>query len=43
MYYSDFENNHIMKFADKWMRLEEIILSELTQTQYGMHSLRSEY
>ena len=31
-----------MKFASKWMELENIILSEVTQSQqntHGMHSL----
>jgi hypothetical protein len=35
-----------MKFAGKWMELEKIILSEVTQTQkdkYGMHSVISGY
>ena len=34
--------NGILKFAGKWMNLENIILSEVTQTQkdnYHMHSL----
>jgi hypothetical protein len=35
-----------MTFAGKWMELENIILSEVTQTAkdtYGMHSLISGY
>ena len=35
-----------MKFLGKWMEQENIILSELTQTQkdkHGMHSLISGY
>ena len=35
-----------MKFLDKWMDLEDIILSEVTQSQeksLDMHSLISEY
>jgi hypothetical protein len=43
-YYSAIKNGNIMNFADKWMELENIILSELTQTQndiYGMYSLIS--
>ena len=28
-----FLKNEIMKFASKWMKLEMIILSEVTQTQ----------
>ena len=38
------KNNDILKFADKWMELENIILSEVTQTQkdnYYMYSLIS--
>jgi hypothetical protein len=30
-YYSAIENNDFMKFTDKWMDLENIILSEVTQ------------
>ena len=36
----------IMKFAGKWIELENIILSEITQTQkekHGMYSLISGY
>ena len=36
------KNNGILKFAGKWMELENIILSEVTQTQkdnYHMYSL----
>ena len=36
------KNNDFMKFAGKWMELENIILNEVTQTQneiYGMYSL----
>ena len=45
-YYSAIRNNEFMKFLDKWMELENIILSEVTQSQkinYGMHSLISRY
>ena len=41
-YYSVIRNNEFMKFLDKWMKLENIILSEVTQSQkinHGMHSL----
>ena len=31
-YYSDIINNEFMKFLDKWMELENIILSEITQS-----------
>jgi hypothetical protein len=45
-YYSAIKNNEFMKFLDKWMSLEDIILSELTQSQkesLAMHSLISGY
>jgi hypothetical protein len=45
-YYSAIKNNELMKFLGKWMDLEDIILSEVTQSQnnsYDMHSLMSEY
>jgi hypothetical protein len=32
-YYSDIKNKDIMNFAGKWMELENIILSEVGQTQ----------
>jgi hypothetical protein len=32
-YSSAIKNNEIMKFLDKWMSLEDIILSEITQSQ----------
>jgi hypothetical protein len=40
------KNNEFMKFLDKWMDLEYIILSEVTQSQknpHDMHSLISGY
>jgi hypothetical protein len=40
------KNNEFMKYLDKWIDLEDIILSEVTQSQkntHGMHSLISEY
>jgi hypothetical protein len=43
-YYTAIKNNDFMKFAGKWMELENIILSEVTQTQKdinGMYSLVS--
>ena len=43
-YYSAIKNNDYMKFLCKWMDLENIILSEVTQTQknaHGMYSLIS--
>ena len=45
-YYSAEKNNDHMKFAGKWMELENIILSEVTQTQkvkHGMYSLIGGY
>ena len=30
VYYSAIKNNEFMKFLDKWMHLEDIILSEVT-------------
>ena len=45
-YHSAIKNNEFMKFLDKWMELENIILNEVTQTQnnlHGMHSLISGY
>jgi hypothetical protein len=45
-YYSANENEDILNFSDKQMVLENIILSEVTQTQkhmHGMYSLTSVY
>jgi hypothetical protein len=45
-YYSAIKNEDILSFAGKWMDLENIILSEVTQTQkdmHGIYSLISEY
>ena len=45
-YYAAIKNNELMKFLDKWMDLEDIILSEVTQSQKNtndMHSLVSGY
>jgi hypothetical protein len=45
-YYSAIKNNEFMKFSDRWMYLEDIILSEVTQSQkksLDMHSLISGY
>ena len=45
-YYSAIKYETIMSFASKWMELENIILSEVTQIQKhlpGMYSLISEY
>jgi hypothetical protein len=46
LYYSVIKNNDFMKFLGKWMELENIILSEVTQSQkhlLGMYSLISGY
>ena len=40
-YYSDIKNDDILSFAGKWMELENIILSEVTQTQKDMHGMYS--
>jgi hypothetical protein len=43
---SAIKNNEFIKFLDKWMHLEDIILSEVTQSQkntHDMHSLVSGY
>ena len=45
-YYSAIKNIEFMKFLDKWVELETIILSEVTQSQkntQGMYSLISGY
>jgi hypothetical protein len=45
-YYSAIKNNKFMKFLGKWIDLEDIILSEVTQSQknsHDMHSLLSGY
>jgi hypothetical protein len=45
-YYAAIKNNEFMKFLGKWMGLEDIILSEVTQSQkntHDMHSLISGY
>jgi hypothetical protein len=45
-YYSGIKNNGFMKFLDKWMYLEVIILSEVTKSQkksLDIHSLISGY
>jgi hypothetical protein len=45
-FYSAIKNNDIMKFSGKWMDLENIILSEVTQPQKttnGIYTLISGY
>ncbi|EGV98263.1 Retrovirus-related Pol polyprotein LINE-1 [Cricetulus griseus] len=39
--YSVEKRNAILKFAGKWMELEEIILSEVTQSQKDKHGMYS--
>jgi hypothetical protein len=38
-YYSAIKNEDILSFAGKWMGLEDIILSGVTQTQKDMHGM----
>ena len=40
-YYLSIKNEDILTFAGKWMELENIILSEETQTQNDMHGMYS--
>ena len=40
-YYAAIKNNEFMKFLDKWMDLEDIILSEVTQSQKNTHDIHS--
>ena len=45
-YYSAIKNYEFMKFLDKLMRLENIILSEVSHSQkntFGMHSMINGY
>jgi hypothetical protein len=45
-YYSAIKNTGFVKFGDKWMELENIVLSEVTQMQkyiLGIYSLISGY
>ena len=39
--YSAIKNKDIMKFAGKWMELENTTQSEVTQTQKDMHGMYS--
>jgi hypothetical protein len=39
--YIPIKNEGILSFAGKWMELENIILSELTQIQKDMHGMYS--
>jgi hypothetical protein len=40
-YYSAIKNSEFMKFLDKWMDLEDIILSEVTQSWKSTHDMHS--
>ena len=40
-YYSAIKNSEFMKFLGKWMDLEDIILSEVTQSQKNSHDMHS--
>jgi hypothetical protein len=40
-YYSTIKNNEFMKFFGKWMELENIILSKVTQSQKNTHHMYS--
>ena len=40
-YYSAIKNKGIMNFADKWMKLENIFLIEVTQSQKDMYDIHS--
>jgi hypothetical protein len=40
-YKSAIKNEDILSFVGKWMELENIILSEVTQTQKDMHAMYS--
>jgi hypothetical protein len=38
-YYSAIKNEDVLSFAGKWMELENIILSEVTQNQKDMNDM----
>jgi hypothetical protein len=40
-YYSAIKNNEFVKFLGNWMELENIILSEVTQSQKNIHDMYS--
>ena len=40
-YYSAIKNSDFMKFLGKWIELENITLSEVTQSQKGTHDIHS--
>jgi hypothetical protein len=40
-YHSAIKNNKFMKVLGKWMDLEDIILSDVTQAQTNSHNMQS--
>ena len=40
-YYLGIKNEDILNSVGKWMELENVILSKVTQTQKGMHGMYS--
>jgi hypothetical protein len=40
-YHAAIKNNEFMKFLDKWMDLEGVIQSEVTQSQKNKHDMYS--
>jgi hypothetical protein len=42
-YYSAFKKNEFMKFLGKWLDLEDIILSEVTQSQKNSNDMFSTF
>ena len=40
-YYSAIKNEDILSFEGKWMELEDVTLSEVTQNQKDMHGMYS--
>ena len=40
-YYSVIKNNEFMTFLGRWLELENIILSEVTQSQKNTHGMQS--
>ena len=39
-YYSAIKNIEFMRFLGKWIELENIILSEITQSQKNLHGMQ---
>jgi len=37
--YSSIKNNGFMKFLDKWVKLENIFVSEVTKSQNNTHGM----